>query len=114
MRIRLLVSRGRAPHWRDGTHEEILTWARRTTKYGVRWTETCLPRYLDTLNADPIYSQRDCDEMAVVLEDFPISALTELVSDWDVTVTLVACERWNWAEEGDPVSHSLVISDEED
>lgn len=32
--------------------------------------------------------------------------------DFDVTIAMVPSIRWTWVEEGDPICHSLVISDE--
>ena len=114
MRIRLLSNRGRSSKWRRDTQEETLVWARRLARYGVKWKEVRLPAYVDTLNLDPIFELRDCEELAVALDGIEISALTELASDFDLTVTVVPSIRWVWVEDGDPFTHSLIVSDEDE
>ncbi len=113
MRLRLLSTRGSGQHWHEDAHAETLLWAQRLAHYGVRWREIMLPIYVDTLNADPIFRQIFSPEPAVVLEDFALSLLAECASDWNVTFTLVPTERWIWAEDGNPITHSLVLNDDE-
>lgn len=113
MRIRLLSTRGSTPHWHADSHAETMVWAQRLQHYGVRWRQVSLPIYVDTLNPDPIFEQRDSEEPAIVLDEAALSALAECASDWNVTLTLVPTQRWIWVEDGDPITHSLVLSDDE-
>ncbi len=112
MRIRLISNHGKTPHWHDDTHAVNLEWARRLARYGVTWREVLIPVYYVTLSWDPPFEHRPKEEMAVALEDFPLSALAEFASDWDVALTLVPSVQLVWLEEGEPLSHALVLFDE--